>query len=153
MRSKISIFITFIILMISFGNNLVVDASEVETNFQIVENENINFECKILSSIENITIKESLIIEGEKNYLYPTFDNDEKAIREIKFKAKNVLKLLEEKYNLTELTTANWEEYYIALYNYFTEPDKLVWYNETNKEIKLVKAFLIFMKINIVMKM
>ncbi|MCI8426003.1 MAG: hypothetical protein HFJ03_00410 [Lachnospira sp.] len=141
MRNKMSIFIAFIILIISFDNNLVVNASEVETDFQIIENENVNFECKILASIENITIKESLIIEGQKNYLYPTFDNNEKAIQGIKFRAKNVLRLLEEKYNLSELTTVNWEEYYIALYNYFTEPDKIFWYNETNKEIKLVKTF------------
>ena len=134
MRNKMSIFIAFIILIISFDNNLVVNASEVETDFQIIENENVNFECKILASIENITIKESLIIEGQKNYLYPTFDNNEKAIQGIKFRAKNVLRLLEEKYNLSELTTVNWEEYYIALYNYFTEPDKIFWYNETNKE-------------------
>ncbi len=64
-----------------------------------------------LNEIGTMSIKKSLIINGEYNNLYPTFDNSAIAIENVKNKYEELLSLVAEKYSLSELSDDNWEDY------------------------------------------
>lgn len=81
--------------------------------------ENIKYEKgDALKKIGNITIKESVIINGEKNYLYPTFDNPRKAMNNVKKEAHEFLDVIAAEYSLDELSDKNWEDYNSAVWVY-----------------------------------
>lgn len=91
--------------------------SEYETKVnELVCSENLRFSSSdILCDIGEISIKNSIVINGKKSYCYPTFDDKEEALKNIKLIAPAVLKELSDKYNLRELCVNNWNIYYIAL--------------------------------------
>lgn len=109
--------LSIIFILIMMFNCVYVSAEENDNELKVY-NENINFEAdKVLDGIGNITIKQSIIINGEKNNLYPTFDNPSDAIEKVSTRAYDYLKLVAEQNSLTKLSKENWREYYSAIDN------------------------------------
>lgn len=108
MRKMLSV----ILIMMIFINSINVYGKT--KNPICVENIYIN-DSGILEQIGKISIKNSVIIDGEKNLCYPTFNNKKMAMDNIKIKSKNVLLYLSNQYKLDELSDSNWEFYYMAV--------------------------------------
>lgn len=104
--------LSVILIMMIFINSINVYGKT--KNPICVENIYIN-DSGILEQIGKISIKNSVIIDGEKNLCYPTFNNKKMAMDNIKIKSKNVLLYLSNQYKLDELSDSNWEFYYMAV--------------------------------------
>lgn len=78
---------------------------------QIVQ-ENINAPVSpIVQAIDPVIIKNSVIINGNKNYLLSTFQNPSKALTSVKQRDFEFLQLMKAKWNLDDLNLSNWREY------------------------------------------
>ena len=130
---KIRVFSGVVMIIILFSNIISimnVDAKE-QTEF-VIQKENVAYnDTKYLADIDTISIKYSMQIEGEKNLLYPTFDNRESALSNIKKSASSLLERISAENNLDELCQDNWELYYNAV----------AVYTDNENEIKLLKSF------------
>lgn len=130
---KIRVFSGVVMIIILFSNIISiinVDAKE-QTEF-VIQKENVAYnDTKYLADIDTISIKYSMQIEGEKNLLYPTFDNRESALSNIKKSASSLLERISAENNLDVLCQDNWELYYNAV----------AVYTDNENEIKLLKSF------------
>lgn len=115
MRRKVSLLLAMVILLTCLGA-LPKGAQEVLANEFMFADEYVLFDKAVmLEDIDTISIKSSLIMDGQKNYLYPTFDDNEHALNNVRIKAKNILVELEEKNHAGVLSEENWETYYNTL--------------------------------------
>lgn len=147
MKKRISIIVCILIVLGIIVNEQTdfakgsISVSNLEVkNFQVQE-ENISVLDTPFQGRIGISIKNSVTIDGEKNYFLKTFDDPEKATAKIKEEIPNVLKALSETYQLEELTGKNWKEYQGMLYRYLDEENKAEWYAEDNEEFELAEAF------------
>lgn len=147
MKKRISIIVCILIVLSIVVNEETnfakssISASKLEKkNFQVQE-ENISVLDTAFQGRIGISIKNSVTIDGEKNYFLKTFDDSEKATAKIKEEIPNVLKVLSETYQLEELSSKNWKEYQGMLYKYLDEENKAEWYAEGNEEFELAEAF------------
>lgn len=84
----------------------------------VINDEYILFEKSVLlKDIGTISVKKSIIIDGEKNYLFPTFDDKENALKVFKEKANNILTKIKNNNGIAELSDDNWQEYYNLIYS------------------------------------
>lgn len=110
--------LSIIFIVIMMFNSMSVGAAEINDEIML-NDESIEFDVGgLLDDIDSITIKNSITINGEKNNLYPTFDNPQEAIRKISDKESDFLKEIALKYSLSELSDENWNKYYYAISDY-----------------------------------
>lgn len=113
------------------------------TNQVIVKSENIRFETSaILADIGTVSIKYSIIIDGEQNNLYPTFDDSEVALQNFKIADVDLLNEIKNTYNLEELSNENWLDYKNYFYEYLNSSLKLDKFTEDNENVVLFNVFM-----------
>lgn len=117
LKKILSVILSAIVCLLNpcyvFADNFVQNGDNI-----IVIEENIPFEkAIILNDIGKISIKSSIIINGIKNNLYPTFDNKNESLLKFKEKEHDFLAKLKDKNDLDDLTDNNWREYYKCIYS------------------------------------
>lgn len=95
----------------------------------------------VIEGIGTVSTKKAIMINGKTYELYRTFDNPQIAIAEITEATPSVLNLLQETFDLDEMTENSWKEYSDALYEMFNEEACPEWYTESNLEFRQLRAF------------
>ena len=103
--------------------------------------EKVTYSYATLSNIEEVIDGGSIIVNGEENKLYRTFENQEAAIEDIKAKIPTLLNVLAIQFDLDELSDNNWKEYQDSMYMLFDSDNKPKDYNESNQEFRTLRAF------------
>lgn len=113
-----SLQMVLIFVIINMLNFVSEAQAAVVSDEMAINDEYVLFEkSALLKDIGTISVKKSVIIDGEKNYLFPTFDDNEAALKEFKKKAEDILKLIENNNAIDELSEDNWQEYYNLAYS------------------------------------
>lgn len=113
--SLIMICIFTVINMLSLVNEVYAATINDE---MVVNEEYILFEeSGQLKDMGTISVKKSIMIDGEKNYLFPTFDDMDSALAVFKEKANDILTKIKNDNGISELSEDNWEEYYDLIYS------------------------------------
>lgn len=99
------------------------------------------YSTKLLENVDSIVDGGQIIVNGETNHLYRVFDDQEKAIADIKGKVPGLLSILSEEFNLSELSTDNWSDYRDAMFMLFDSANKPIDYEESNIEFRILRAF------------
>lgn len=121
--------------------NVVLAASHIESNH--IEISQVSQAEQKASKLlkDSFSVKEALDI-GENSFaLYPTFDNPQLALENIQKQASNVLKLLNQEYDIGKLSDENWMNYYDAMYNMMDLSNCPEWYNESYIEFRMLRNF------------
>lgn len=113
---------------ISQDKNLVTSIEVLSTNVNFDADDN-------LKKLGSISVKKVLLINGEENPLFCTFDDPEEAMTNLKNEIPDFLTDLSEKYSLPELNDDSWEEYRSSLVQ---EKDEV---NEISSEMALLSSF------------
>lgn len=115
-KKILSIAMIGIVLITSISSGNIRVNATINNDEYIFCDEYIPFEkATMLKEIDTISIKNSLMVDGVKNYLYPTYDNKSEALENIKNNISNVLSIIMEKENYNELSNENWKDYYSTL--------------------------------------
>lgn len=132
MKKIYTIIIVFICIINQFYNPIL--KAQANENDIFIRNIYIDFNCKKdLQDIETISIKKCVVIDNIENNLYPTFNNKDNALCNIKKDTKQVLDIIKEQNSLSELNDNNWEVYSNLVFQYD---------NDTYKEqIAKLKSF------------
>ena len=99
------------------GNFVMVNGSENMENDSVIISNTKDGYFKTIDDIGDVSTKEYLLIDGNINYLYPTFDNQEQAFENFKSLYYELLETIKIEYSLDELSIYNWEDYYKIISN------------------------------------
>lgn len=128
LMSLIMVCIFTIINMLNLTNEVY---AATANDGMVINDEYILFgESGRLKDIGTISVKKSIMIDGEKNYLFPTFDDMESALAAFKERANDILTVIKNDNGIDELSEDNWEEYYDLIYS-------LQGYDEREKDFAL----------------
>ena len=83
----------------------------------------------------------SISVNNVENSLYRVFENQAKALEDIKLKVPDLLDTLASEYNLEPLSDSSWQEYRDAMYMLFDSSNKPEDYSESNKDFRTLRAF------------
>lgn len=122
---------------------VVIKAETIADNkeYVVIHEESIlYYQTTALDMIGSTSIRVSIEINGEKNYLYPIFDNKELALKNFKIVEKELLDKLQETYNLNELGEDNWKEYNSKLSSLLR--DSIINIEEFSKDIVIFGTFM-----------
>lgn len=81
------------------------------------------FNMKEFSDPEHLT---PIVIDGIENTLYIQFADQEEALRKLIEKESIILTDISEKYHIESLDESNWEKYYYAIEEYFSDEDQII---------------------------
>ena len=71
--------------------------------------------------------------------MYCTFDSQQEALSAIS--DNEVIQLLKDEYGFEDISDANWQQYYNAMYEMLDSPECPEWYNEENDELWQLRQF------------
>jgi hypothetical protein len=131
-----------IVLMVFMQYSVIATPAEttsVSNNSTIVQQVNIDFQNIKLQNIGSMSTKYSLIINGEQNNLFPTFDEPVVALQNFKTAENELLNDLKNAYGLDELTNNNYEKYSAALDTYLGTSSTL---KESSKDVSFFRSFI-----------
>ena len=137
-----SIIVSIIIALVSV-NNVEADVKNNKIVNYVIQNENLEFKSSTFQNeIGRISIKYSFETNGQKNYLFPTFDDINQALEVFKKQNKDFVNIIKEYSGLEELEVNNLKEYESALNSYLKEPFKEINYSENSNEVVLYRLFM-----------
>ncbi|SCW38139.1 Putative amidase domain-containing protein [Lachnospiraceae bacterium C10] len=145
MIKKVLSVVVALVVLLNVKGGFIVNAATVNEEKSIYEKpyiESVSVERntnKLLKDIGDISVKEKLVIKGMKVPLYVTFDSQEEAI--INIRSNKVVQEVGRIYNLDEISTDNWLEYYDAMFDYMESPICPDWLNEGNKDFRVLSNF------------
>lgn len=100
------------------------------TTSEPIEVLSVNLKTSVSSNMQNlnpVVVKNVLVINGKKNPLVCTFQDEEKAMQSLKKRDAEFLKLMEKKWSLDDLNATNWKIYkqHLVQYTMGKLPDDL----------------------------
>ena len=128
------------------NNTTIKNSIYIKDVYSLLADKSINFIYNTsLDQSTNIQTDSALVLNNVAIPLYPTFTDSHKALDDIKLSCSNYLNVLSKKYNLSELSVANWQYYYDAAFEYLDDEENNNYYTETSSEfIALIKFFDIY---------
>lgn len=94
-----------------------------------------------LQNVGKVVDGGSISVNNVENSLYMVFEDQAKALEDIKLKVPDLLGTLASEYNLEPLSDSSWQEYRDAMYMLFNSNNKPEDYTESNKDFRTLRAF------------
>lgn len=94
-----------------------------------------------LQNVGKVVDGGSISVNNVENSLYMVFENQAKALEDIKLKVPDLLNTLASEYNLAPLSDSSWKKYRDAMYMLFDSNNKPNDYTESNKDFRTLRAF------------
>ena len=83
----------------------------------------------------------TISLRGITNKMFIEFDSQEDALYKIKNRCSDILDKIKGQYNLDDLSEANWQDYYEALYSIIDDAGDILDISETDYEYRFLRAF------------
>lgn len=107
--NKTAIIVSIITLCFIFNDSNLAAATAFPEDQSIETNKVLEMKkADIMSQIER---KDTVIIDGEPEILYPIFSNQEEALKQLKLAIPDLLNKISETYELNEINDSNWLQY------------------------------------------
>lgn len=113
-----------------------------QRNIQVISlGNNISFNSERLSSVENISIKQAIMIKGVQNNLFPTFDDRDTAFKNLCVTISELVELLQAENSFDPFSSETIDAYMMAYYNYPQESIETLAF-DFNSQGKILTSFL-----------